>query len=147
MHRYWSAMAMLSIRPVAAVEPTSDTRPRTRCTNRRVMPPTKPPAVMAPPKHMAQMMSQMVPIMPAMPRVATSEVSISLWVGKAVLPYTLIIEARNSEGSISCSTSRCHIRPAPTASSIERNSVMRGGVRRAMSTPVSTGTDSSHGVT
>ena len=50
-------------------------------------------ADITPPKHMAQMMSQMVSIMPRMPRVATSA-SISGWpVERAVLPKTDVIRA------------------------------------------------------
>ena len=86
MHRYWSAIATLSMRPVAAVQPTSDVRPLMRCMNRRVMPPTMPAAAMVPPKHMAQTMSQMVDIMPPMPRVATRSVSMALSVWTEVLP-------------------------------------------------------------
>ena len=79
-------MATLSITPVAAVDATSEVRPLTRWMSRRVMPPTMPEAAMVPPKHMAQMMSQMVPIIPPMPRVATRAVSMSLSVCRAVLP-------------------------------------------------------------
>ena len=38
-------------------------------------------------------------------------------------------------------------RPKPTANREERKSVMSGGRRRAIITPVSSGTSSSHGVT
>ena len=86
MHRYWSAMATLSITPVAAVAPTSDVRPFTMWINRREMALTIPPADIHPPKHMAQMISQMVPIMPLMPRVATRSVSMGEEVASDVLP-------------------------------------------------------------
>ena len=101
---------------------------------------------MVPPKHMAQMMSHIVLIMPAMPRVEISSASMSLSDGSVVLPYTVFITALKSDASTSFSTPCCHIQPAPTAIRVDRNSVMAGGVRRAMSTPVSRGTRSSHGV-
>ena len=47
---------------------------------------TIPPADIHPPKHMAQMISQMVPIMPLMPRVATRSVSMGEEVASDVLP-------------------------------------------------------------
>lgn len=83
---YWSATAKLSIKPLHTVEAIRLVRPFIIRTNSRVMPRTMPPASMAPPKHMAQIISQIVPIMPAMPRVATSDVSTGLSVGMDVLP-------------------------------------------------------------
>ena len=43
--------------------------------------------VMAPPKHIAQIINQTVFIIPAMPRVATNELSVSMPVSKEVGPY------------------------------------------------------------
>ena len=146
MHRYWSAMATLSITPVVAVDATSDVRPFTMWMNSRVMPPTIPLAAIVPPKHMAQMMSQMVSVMPAMPRVDTSSVSIWFDVLSVVSPYTLIIAALNIDGSISANASRWKMSPQATARSVDKKMVTIGGVLRAMSTPVATGTMSSHGV-
>ena len=54
--------------------------------------------------------------------------------------------AVKSDGSISLSVSACHSMAVPTPMSDARKRVMMGGVRRAMSTPVSTGTSNSHGV-
>lgn len=146
MQRYWSAIATLSITPVAAVELTSDVRPLTICINRRVMPPTMPPAAMHPPKHMAQMMSHIVGIMPAIPRVDTRSASMVLSEWRAVLPYTLFMAALNNEGSISRIASVWNTKPNTTASNMDRNRVMTGGILRAIISPVSTGTSSSHGV-
>ena len=46
-----------------------------------------PLAVMAPPKHIAQIIKQTVFIIPAMPRVETNELSVSMPVSKEVGPY------------------------------------------------------------
>ena len=64
-----------------------------------------PAAFMAPPKHMAQMMSQMVFSMPLMPRVATSSVSSSLLVLNEVLPKKDIIMPLNKPPSLAISFS------------------------------------------
>ena len=54
-----------------------------------------PLADMTPPKHMAHIMSQMVSIMPRIPRVATSASISGCPVDKEVLPNTEVIKALN----------------------------------------------------
>ena len=83
---YWSAVARLRKSPEHTVDATVLTRFLMKRTKTDVMLPSMPPAVMAPPKHMAQRMSHTVFIMPAMPRVATSSVSMGLSVWRLVLP-------------------------------------------------------------
>ena len=83
---YWSEVAVLSVTPVNAVEATAETLPRATLVNRRVMPSVMPPAVSVAPKHIAHKISHTVLIMPPMPRVATSSVSISFDVAILVEP-------------------------------------------------------------
>ena len=72
MLMYWSAVARLRNIPEPTVDATTLTVFFMNRTNTEVMLPSIPLAVIAPPKHMAQMMSHTVLSMPAMPRVATS---------------------------------------------------------------------------
>ena len=104
------------------------------------MPPTIPPADIVAPKHIAQTISQMVSIMPAMPRVAIRPDSMALDVGNDVLPYMLIIEALNRSGWMSRNTSVWKKRPNNIANRVERKRVTNGGQRRAIITPVRSGT-------
>ena len=83
---YWSAVATFRNNPENTVDETNVSRLRTKRTKTEVMLPSIPPAVMAPPKHMAHNISHTVFIIPAMPRVATSSVSDSLDVVRLVLP-------------------------------------------------------------
>ena len=139
-------MAKLNINPEHTVAATNEVRPRTMRTKRRVMPPTIPPADIVAPKHIAQTISQMVSIMPAMPRVAIRPDSMALDVGNDVLPYMLIIEALNRSGWMSRNTSVWKKRPNNIANRVERKRVTNGGQRRAIITPVRSGTRSSQGV-
>ena len=86
MLMYWSAVARFRNNPEHTVDATMLAVFFMKRTNREVMLPSMPLAVMAPPKHMAQMMSQMVFIIPAIPRVAISSVYMSLSVCRLVLP-------------------------------------------------------------
>lgn len=81
---YWSAVARFRNNPEHTVDATMLAVFFMKRTNREVMLPSMPLAVMAPPKHMAQMMSQMVFIIPAIPRVAISSVNMSLSVCRLV---------------------------------------------------------------
>ena len=74
----WSAVQMFKDNPDTTVEATMLVRPRMKCKKIRVMLSSMPLADMAPPKHMAQMISQIVFIIPAIPRVETREFRASL---------------------------------------------------------------------
>ena len=86
MERYWSLRQMLQNTPVKTVEATKLKQRRMNFMMSFVMLAIMPLLTMTPPKHMAQIISQMVFIMPPMPRVATSSVSIGLEVLICVLP-------------------------------------------------------------
>ena len=81
----WSAVQMFKDNPDTTVEATMLVRPRMKCKKIRVMLSSMPLADMAPPKHMAQMISQIVFIIPAIPRVETREFRASLPVCICVL--------------------------------------------------------------
>ena len=83
---YWSAVVRLRNSPEQTVDATTLTLPFMKRTKTEVMLPSIPLAVMAPPKHMAQRISQTVFIMPAIPRVETRSVSMLLPVSRLVLP-------------------------------------------------------------
>ena len=109
--------------------------------------------VITPPKHMAQMMSHTVLSMPAMPRVATSSSSCGLPVSSAVGPKQLISTPLNPDMKFSPSTpatfatsSGCASSMATQAKTAAQKSVTMAGSFRTISTPVATGTSSSHGV-
>ena len=86
MERYWSLRQMLQNTPIKTVEVTKLKQRRMNFMMSFVMLAIMPLPTMTPPKHMAQIISQMVFIMPPMPRVATSSVSIGLEVLICVLP-------------------------------------------------------------
>ena len=148
MLMYWSAVARLRNIPEPTVDATTLTVFFMNRTNTEVMLPSMPLAVIAPPKHMAQIMSHIVFIIPAMPRVAISSVSMALSLCRLVLPYRLIIVPSNKSlfPEISCSSSGWNIMAKVAASSVDRNRVMIEGTLRAINIPVTTGTISSHGV-
>ena len=83
---YWSAVARFKKSPEATVDVTILKVFFMKRTKTDVILPNMPLAVMAPPKHMAQRMSHTVFIMPPIPRVATSSVSMALSVCRLVLP-------------------------------------------------------------
>ena len=95
MDRYWSAVQVLKKSPEATVEHTALFGLRTKRTKTSVMLRIIPLADMTPPKHMAHIMSQMVSIMPRIPRVATSASISGCPVDKEVLPNTEVIKALN----------------------------------------------------
>ena len=72
--------------PDMTVADTIPTRFRMNRMNMEVRLSNIPLAVIAPPKHMAQIISQMVFIMPLIPRVVTRSLSIALPVSIPVLP-------------------------------------------------------------
>ena len=105
-----------------------------------------PLAVSAPPKNMAQRMSQTVFIMPFMPRVAMRLASRSLDVSKLVLPYRqVMIPLKRLPSPMAASASLWKMMAKTTANRVLRNSVMAEGILRAISSPVANGTRSSQG--
>ena len=83
---YWSAVARLRNNPEQTVAPTTLTVFFIKRTKIEVILPNIPLAVIAPPKHMAHKISQIVFIMPDMPRVATRLFSSGFPVFMLVLP-------------------------------------------------------------
>ena len=86
MEIYWSAVQILRNRPEATVEATSPTVRFIKRINTEVMLPNIPLAVMAPPKHIAQIISQIVFIIPLIPRVETRSFKSGFPVWTWVLP-------------------------------------------------------------
>ena len=84
--RYWSARAILQKSDVPTVEATSEAVPFTIRNTKRMRSCNCPVAVNAPPKVCAQMISQIVGIMPSIPLVCTSSLSIGTPVSIFVLP-------------------------------------------------------------
>ena len=83
---YWSAVTIFKNKPEHTVDATMPTLRFIKRRNTDVRLSSIPLAVMEPPKHMAQMISQIVFIMPAIPRVATKLFNASLPVSIWVLP-------------------------------------------------------------
>ena len=83
---YWSAVAKFMNKPEHTVDETRLKRFFIKRTKTDVILPSIPLAVMAPPKHMEHSISQIVFVMPAIPRVATSSVRAALPVSRLVLP-------------------------------------------------------------
>ena len=150
---YWSAVQRLKKMPAPTVEATAE---KARCTKRRkssVSERSMPLPVITPPKHMAQMMSHTVLSMPAMPRVATSSSSCGEPVASDVGPKQLISTPLNPDRKSSDPTPAmratspgCAASIATQASTTATKSVMMAGSLRTISTPVASGTSSSHGV-
>ena len=90
MLKYWSHMIRLRKMHITAVLPTMATAFFVRRNMLKTMLSSIFEAVIAAPKIMAHTMSQMVLIMPAMPLVETSELSISLPVSMLVSPYIIV---------------------------------------------------------
>ena len=86
MLMYWSAVARLRKSPEQTVADTTLTVFFMKRTKSDVMLPSIPLAVIAPPKHMAHNISQMVFIIPDIPRVAIKSVKTALSVCRLVLP-------------------------------------------------------------
>ena len=150
---YWSAVQRLKKMPAPTVEATAEKARRTKRRKTEVSAPSIPLPVITPPKHMAQMMSHTVLSMPAMPRVATSSSSCGLPVSSAVGPKQLISTPLNPDMKFSPSTpatfatsSGCASSMATQAKTAAQKSVTMAGSFRTISTPVATGTSSSHGV-
>ena len=147
MLMYWSAVARLRNSPEPTVDATTLTVLFMNRTNTDVMLPSMPLAVIAPPKHMAQSISQMVFIIPAMPRVATNELSVSMPVSKEVGPYQTWNRPLNWEDAeIVSAPAIWHIKSGwknkanNPAMVDDKNNVMMGDIRLAIKTPVKTGT-------
>ena len=90
MEMYWSAVVMLRNKPEATVEETILTQLLAKRVNTPVILSNIPPAVMAPPKHMAQIINQMVSSMPDMPLVAIKSLISAFPVSKLVLPNKML---------------------------------------------------------
>lgn len=78
MDMYWSAVTIFKNKPEHTVDATMPTLRFIKRRNTDVRLSSIPLAVMEPPKHMAQMISQIVFIIPAIPRVATKLFKASL---------------------------------------------------------------------
>ena len=151
MEIYWSAVARLRNNPDATVEDTIPIRLLVKRINTEVILPNMPPAVIAPPKHMAQTISQMVFIIPDIPRVATnsfiSALPVSSWVPPKSMPMPPLKSAVRPATpcpAISRNKSGWNISAKTVASVVEINKVMTEGTLRAIKTPVTTGTIISH---
>lgn len=148
---YWSAVVRLQNIPVANVEPTTLMVRCAKLINRRVSAESIPLPAITPPKHIAQSTSHIVFIIPPIPLVATSSLSIASPVSKAVDEALAIVRALNTEraepspaiNSIICGWKR-YI--ATEAKSVATKSVINAGSLRRMSIAVSIGTMSNHGV-
>lgn len=81
---YWSAVQRLKKMPAPTVDATAEKVRRTQRRKIAVSDRSMPLPVITPPKHMAQMISQIVFIIPAIPRVATklfkASLPVSIWV-------------------------------------------------------------------
>ena len=150
---YWSAVARLRNKPEQTVPPTTLTVFFINRTKIEVILPNIPLAVIAPPKHMAHRMSQIVFSIPDMPRVAIKSDRTALSVCRLVLPYIVIINPLNNESKpevaipeTSCNNSGWKIKAKTPASSVDKNRVMMEGILRAINMPVAIGTIKSQGV-
>ena len=134
MEIYWSAVARLRNNPDATVEDTIPIRLLVKRINTEVILPSMPPAVIAPPKHMAQTISQMVFIIPDIPRVATnsfiSALPVSSWVPPKSMPMPPLKSAVRPATpcpAISRNKSGWNISAKTVASVVEINKVMTEG--------------------
>ena len=150
--RYWSADTMFRNTPVKAVVATNETTPRTRRSNAFMIVSNIPVAVIAAPNSMAQIISQMVSSIPAIPRVATRSFNSGTPVFRLVFPYTTISAPRNrcekpsrSAPAISSSKAPCVKAAVNAPISVARKRTTIEGKRIAISTPVNTGTSSNQG--
>ena len=140
MEMYWSAVQIFSVKPENTVEATILAR---RCIKRiktEVIVSNMPLAVMAPPKHIAQIISQIVFIIPAIPRVDTKEFNISFPVSNCVEPYNVMNTPLNMDAAlmlsapaICCNRLGWNNRAKTAASSADINRVMSGANRLAIS--------------
>ena len=111
-----------------------------------------PVAVIAAPKSIAQIISQMVPSIPAIPRVATKLFSSGTPVSRFVEPYTTISAPRSrwekpsrSVPAISSNKVPCVIAAVIVPINVAKKRTTIEGRRMAISTPVRTGTMSNQG--
>ena len=150
--RYWSALTMFRKMPVKAVPATMDAVPFTIRIMACMMLSTIRVAVMAAPKIVAHRISQIVPNMPDMPRVATNSSSSGAPVSIPVLPYINIMAPlkrrampSNSSPAIWSSNSPCTHTATPIPISTAVNSTAMAGFLRRIIMKVSTGTNKSQG--
>ena len=143
---YWSAVVRFINKPVATVEDTKLTHFLVKRMNTEVMLANMPPAVMAPPKHIAQIMSQMVSIMPDMPRLEINSFISAFPASKEVLPNNVFMPPLTSDitpspvPEISNNNSGWNIKANTMASMADKNKVMMEGTLLAIITPVKIGT-------
>ena len=86
MEIYWSEVVALNSMPAPTVAATADVVRRTNRKKSCVRESSMRLPVITPPKHMAQSMSQMVSIIPLMPRVATNSFTAGTPVSMEVEP-------------------------------------------------------------
>ena len=151
MEMYWSAVVILRNKPEATVEETMLTQLLAKRVNTPVMLSNMPPAVMAPPKHMAQMINQMVSSMPDMPLVAIKSLISAFPVSKLVLPNKMLnapfvrVKAYvPASPAISTNNSGWKITAKMVAKAVERNKVISEGTFLAIIMAVTIGTIISH---
>ena len=142
---------MLRNKPDATVEDTMLTRFLTNLVNTLVMLSNIPPAVMAPPKHMAQIINQMVSIMPDMPRVAINSLICSFPASKLVLvkriviaPLIMVNTLLPASPAISVNNSGWKRTAKTVANAVEMNKVINEGTFLAIMIAVANGTIINH---
>ena len=91
MDIYWSAVVRFINKPDATVDATKLTQRLVKRMNTDVMLSIIPPAVIAPPKHIAHIISQIVSIIPDIPRVAINSLIWAFPASKLVLPKRIDI--------------------------------------------------------
>ena len=148
---YWSAVQVLRNKPDTTVDDTMLTRVLANFVNTFVILSNMPPAVMAPPKHMAQIINQMVSIMPDMPRVAINSLICSFPASKLVLvkrmvmtPLIMVNTLFPASPAISTNKFGWKKTAKTAANAVETNNVMIEGTFLAIIMAVANGTSISH---
>ena len=150
MDIYWSAVVRFINKPDATVDATKLTQRLVKRMNTDVMLSIIPPAVIAPPKHIAHIISQIVSIIPDIPRVLISSLISAFPASKEVLPNKVIIPPFTSDrhplssSAISHNKSGWNMNAKTIANVAERNKVIIEGNFLAIIIAVKTGTISSH---
>jgi len=134
------------------VEATVETVVFASRANMSTMLSSMPVALIAPPKTIAHSISQMVLIIPDIPRVATRLFNSGTPVSRLVLPYSNIVAPFRREANPSsfmpeiCSKrSGCAIIAAAQAATVAKNKMTIEGIFFAIIIPVKSGISSSHG--
>lgn len=147
MDIYWSAVVMFRNNPEATVEATMLMRVFARRVNTLVMLSSMPPAVIAPPKHIAQMISQIVFIIPDIPLVAIRSLIWLLPASRLVLvervsiaPLNIVSRLLPVSPAISLINSGWNNTAKTVANKVEVNKVTNEGTFFAIMMAVMTGT-------